>query len=277
MNWKKDYAEKLCTPEEAVRLIKSGDRVLLGHCVAEPTTLVETMAKNHEQYKDVTVCTLVTLGKGLYTKPELNENFKAEGWFTSAATRDAMNDGHGDFVPVYFHEVPKYLRAGRLKVDVTMVMASPPDEHGYCSVGVSSDYTMEAVRTAKTVIVEVNDQMPRVYGDTMVHIKDMDAIIETSYPLPELQPPKIGEVEKAIGANCAKLIDDGATLQLGIGAIPDAVLAQLKNKKHLGIHSEMISDGVVDLFEAGAIDCSEKSINKGKMIVTFLMGTKKTV
>ena len=156
-----------------------------------------------------------------------------------------------------------------------MVTVTPPDEHGYCNVGVSSDYTMQAVKSARVVLAEVNDQVPTVFGNTYIHVDEIDAFVEYNRPLPESKPAKIGPVEEAIGKNCASLINDGDTLQLGIGAIPDAVLAQLGEKKHLGIHSEMIADGVVDLFEKGAIDCSQKGIDEGKMVVTFLMGTKK--
>lgn len=275
MDWKKIYDKRLCTAEEAVKKIKSGNRVVLAHSVAEPVTLVDAMVANAKKYKNVTVSTMVTLGKGEYTKPEYAENFRFEGWFTSAATREVINSGQGQFVPVYFHEVPKYIREGIFPVDVAMVMVSPPDDHGYCSVGVSADYTMQAVHSAKVVLAEVNDQMPVVYGDTFIHVSEIDAFVENSHPLPELKPPTIGEIEEAIGKHCASLIEDGSTLQLGIGAIPDAVLSQLKDKKDLGIHSEMISDGVVDLFNAGAINGSKKSIDKNKMIVTFLMGTKK--
>ncbi len=274
-NWKEIYESRKCTADEAVQRIKNGDRVVFAHCVAEPITLVEAMVANAENYENVTVSHMVTLNKGEYTKPEYKGHFRFEGWFASASTRGSLAEGHGQFVPVYFHEVPKYIRKGIFPIDVAMVMVSAPDRNGFCSVGVSADYTMQAIRSAKIVLAEINDQVPVVYGETFVHISEIDAFVETSHPLPELALPKIGEIEQAIGKHCASLIEDGSTLQLGIGAIPDAVLSQLKDKKHLGIHSEMISDGVVDLYEAGVIDCSEKSIEKGKMIVTFLMGTKR--
>ncbi|MFV0518425.1 MAG: acetyl-CoA hydrolase/transferase family protein [Aminipila sp.] len=275
MKWNEIYESRKCTALETVQKIKNGDRVVFAHCVAEPTELVEAMVANAKNYKDVTVSHMVTLGKGEYTSPEFKGHIKFEGWFTSASTRKCINEGYGQFVPVYFHEVPKYIREGLFPVDVAMVMVSKPDKNGYVSTGVSSDYTMQAVKSAKIVLAEINDQVPVVYGDSFIHISEIDAFVETSRPLPELAIPKLSEVEIAIGKNCASLIEDGSTLQLGIGAIPDAVLSQLKDKKNLGIHSEMISDGVVDLFESGAIDCSKKSIDKGKMIVTFLMGTKR--
>lgn len=275
MDWKKLYESKKTTAEEAVKSIKSGDRVVFAHAVAEPFVLVDAMVANAAAYKDVEICHMVSLGKGEYTKAELQENFRFNGWFTGAPTRNCIGQGHGDFTPVFFHEVPEYIRRGLFAMDVMMVTVSPPDEHGYCCVGVSADYTMQGIESAKIVLAEVNDQMPVVYGDTFVHISKLDKIVETSRPLPEIGLPKIGETEKAIGKHCATLIADGSTLQLGIGAIPDAVLQELKDKKDLGIHSEMISDGVVDLYEAGVINNSKKGLHKGKMIVTFLMGTKR--
>lgn len=275
MNWREIYKSRLCTAEEAVKCIKSGDRVAFAHAVAEPPVLVDAMVANAEAYKDVEVCHMVTLGKGAYSKPEMKDHFRFNGWFTSPATRDSIAQGHGDFTPVFFHEVPNYIRKGIFSIDVFMVMVSPPDEHGYCCVGVSSDYTMQGIESAKIVLAEVNDQVPVVFGDTFVHVSKIDKFVESSHPLVQLGLPKIEEVELAIGKHCAELVDDGSTLQLGIGAIPDAVLQSLKDKKDLGIHSEMISDGVVDLFEAGVINNSKKGLNKGKMIVTFLMGSQR--
>lgn len=275
MDWKEIYKSRQCTADEAVKSIKSGDRVAFAHCVGEPGVLVDAMVANAAAYKNVTISHMVSLGKGMYTLPEYKDNFRWEGWFAGASTRKSVELGHGDFVPVFFHEIPGMIRDGYFPIDVFMVMVSPPDEHGFCSTGVSADYTMQAIKSAKIVLAEVNDQMPVTYGDTFVHVSKIDKVVLSSHPLPELGLPNIGPVEEAIGKNCATLIEDGSTLQLGIGAIPDAVLAQLKHKKHLGIHSEMISDGVVDLYEAGAMDCSEKAIDKGKMMITFLMGTKR--
>lgn len=275
MNWKEIYNSRLCTAAEAVKNIKSGDRVAFAHAVAEPAELVNAMVANAAAYKDVEVCHMVTLGKGEYTKPEYQENFRFNGWFTSPATRGSIAEGHGDFTPVFFHEVPNYIRKGIFALDVFMVMVSPPDEHGYCCVGVSADYTMQGIESAKIVLAQVNDQVPVVFGDTFVHVSKIDKFVESSHPLFELGLPKIGELELEIGKHCAELVEDGSTLQLGIGAIPDAVLQSLKDKKDLGIHSEMISDGVVDLFEAGVINNSQKGLHKNKMIVTFLMGSKR--
>ncbi len=275
MDWKKIYQEKLCTPAEAVQEIKSGDRVVFAHAVAEPDALVDAMVENASAYNNVTVSHMVTLGKGEYSKPEYKDNFRFEGWFCSGSTRKSIEQGHGEFVPIFFHEVPINMKRNIFPVDIMMVMVSSPNEEGFCSIGVSCDYSMQGVKSAKKVLVQVNDQVPFTVGETKIHVSEMTKIVESNRPLPEIPLPKIGEVETAIGKNCATLVPDGATLQLGIGAIPDAVLAQLGDKKDLGIHSEMISDGVVDLYEKGVINNTKKALHPNKMIVTFLMGTKR--
>lgn len=275
MDWREIYESRKCTADEAVKLIKSNDKVILGHCICEPSGLVDAMVRNYESYENVTIAHMVSLGKGEYTKPELKKHFRWEGFFCGGGTRKAVEEGHGDIIPVYFQDVPRWIRNGLLEYDVCMVMVSPPNEAGYCSMGVESGYTYQAVKSAKVVLAQINSQMPRTFGDTFFHVSEFDRFVEMDMPLIESKPPVIGEAEKAIGKYCASLIEDGSTLQLGIGAIPDAVLSELKDKKHLGIHSEMIADGVVDLVEAGVIDCQEKTLHNGKMIVTFLMGTKR--
>jgi len=274
MDWKEIYENRQCSAEEAVKLIKSGDRVAFSQMAGEPAVLVDAMVVNACSYRNVTISHMTTLGEGLYTHPEYKENFRWEGWFADYTTKECIIQGHGDFMPVYFHEMPRMMRNGLIPIDVFMVMVAPPDERGYCSMGVTVDYAYQGVKSGKVVLAEVNDQMPITYGETSIHVSELDKMVLTSHPLTELARPKIGPVEEAIGRNCATLIEDGSTIQLGIGAIPDALLSQLKNKKHLGIHSGMISDGVVDLVEAGVIDCSEKSIDKGKIVVAVLMGTK---
>jgi len=275
LDWKENYQSKLCTADEAVKNIRSGDTVVFAHCVGEPTVVVEAMVANHKQYEDVEIKHMVSLGKGEYTKPGMEKHFRVNPMFAGASVREAIYEGRGDFTPSFFHEVPKYFREGKLKIDVLLVMVTPPDEHGYVSLGTSVDYTLQAVRSARTVIAQVNENFPRTYGESFIHISELDHIVEASHPIVELQPPKIGAVEEAIGRNCASLIEDGSTLQLGIGGIPDAVMLFLHDKRDLGIHSEMISDGTLALYEMGVINNSKKSQNKGKFTITFLMGTKK--
>ncbi len=275
LDWKTLYRERVVSADEAVGKIKSGDRVVLGHAVGEPLEIVEAMVRNKELYNNVEIVHMVAMGKGAYTKPEMAPHFHHNAIFVGAVTREAVSEGRADYTPCFFSEVPKLFREGYLPVDVALVQLSSPDEHGYCSLGVSVDYTKPALKSAKTVIAQVNDRMPRTMGDSFVHVSEVDYFVEASYPLVELKPPQITEVERAIGENCASLIEDGSTLQLGIGAIPDAVLLFLKDKKDLGIHSEMISDGVVELVEAGVVTNRMKTLHPGKIVVTFLMGTKR--
>lgn len=275
MNWKDIYESKVVTAAQAVTNIKSGDRVVVGHAVGEPLDLIDAMVANKDNYRDVEIVHMVAMGKGEYAKEGMEKYFKVNSIFAGASTRDAINSGRGDFTTCFFYQVPSLFEKGYMPVDVAMIQVSEPDEHGYCSFGVSNDYTKPAADSAKIVIAEVNKAMPRTMGDSFIHVSDMDYIVEATHPLIELQPPKIGEIEKAIGKNCAELVEDGSTLQLGIGAIPDAVLLFLKDKKDLGIHSEMISDGVVDLVEAGVITNKNKTLHPGKTVVAFLMGTKR--
>lgn len=274
MGWKKLYQQKLTTAGEAVRHIKSGNRVVVGHACSEPVELVKAMVENHAEYRDVEIVHMVAMGKGEYTRPEMQGHFRHNALFVGGSTRDAVGAARADYTPCFFTEVPRLFKEGYLPVDVAMIQVSRPDKHGYCSFGLSSDYTKPAAECAGIVLAEVNDRMPRTTG-SYIHVSKLDCIVETSYPMIELKPPQIGDVEKAIGENCARLVEDGSTLQLGIGAIPDAVLLFLKDKKDLGIHSEMFSDGVVELAEAGVINNSKKTLHRDKMIVTFLMGTQR--
>ena len=274
MNWKEIYESRKMTAREAVSRIRSGNRVVIAHACGEPSYLVEAMVANAAAYRDVEIVHMVAMGKGEYCKPEYAENFRHNGIFLGGNTRAAIAEGRGDFTPSFFFEVPRLFHS-TLPVDVALVMVTPPDENGMCSLGVSVDYTMEAVKSAKTVIAQVNPQMPWTGPHSLVSVEDLDCIVEHEAPLIELQPPKISDVERAIGENCAALIPNGATLQLGIGAIPDAVLLFLKGKKDLGIHTEMFSDGVVELAEAGVITNAKKSLHPGKFVATFLMGTKR--
>ncbi|KGK88841.1 acetyl-CoA hydrolase/transferase C-terminal domain-containing protein [Clostridium sp. HMP27] len=275
MDWRELYNAKLVSAKEAVSVIKSGDKVVVGHAISEPSTIVDAMVKNKEGYENVEIIHMLPMGKMEYVNIGMEKHFRHNALFVGARTRDAVASGRADYTPCFFHEIPNLFKRSYIPVDVALIQVTPPDKHGYCSLGVSSDYIKPAAECAKLVIAEVNDKLPRTLGNCFVHISDMDYIVESSHPLIELKPPKITDVEKAIGENCASLIEDGATLQLGIGAIPDAVLLFLKDKKDLGIHSEMISDGVVELVESGVITNKKKTINPGKMIVTFLMGTRR--
>lgn len=270
----KPFGERYVTAAQAVSRIKSGDRVVIGHAVGEPSHLVEAMVAGAAQYRDVEVVHMVAMGKCGYAKPEMASHFRHNAIFAGAGTRQAIEEGRADYTPCFFFQVPRLFEKD-LPMDVALVQVTPPDARGICSLGVSADYTAAAVRQAKLVIAQVNDRMPYTYGDTEISADEIDLFVEHAAPVIELAPPQIGQVEQAIGRNCAAIIQDGDTLQLGIGAIPDAVLLCLKDKKDLGIHSEMFSDGVVELVEAGVITNRKKSLHPGKLVATFLMGTKR--
>ncbi len=274
MDWRELYEQRKMTAEEAIRLVHSKDRVVLGHAVGVPLAITDVLVDHKEDYRDVEFVQMLPMGNAKFADPGTEGHFKLNSIFVGAQSRAAVKEGRGDYTPCCFSEVPELFRTS-LPVDVAIIQVSPPDKKGYVSCGVSIDYTIPAAHCAKRVIAQVNACMPRTLGDTTLHVSEIDAFVEVDHPIIELGVPKIGEVEKAIGENCAKLIHDGDTLQLGIGAIPDAVLLFLKDKKDLGIHSEMISDGVVELIESGVITNARKTLHPGKTVVTFLMGTKR--
>lgn len=275
MSWQETYKSKLMEVDKALDLIHSGDRVVIQHACGEPSYLVETMVKKAEQYENVELVHMVSMGKAEYCAPGMEKHFRHNALFIGGTTRKAVAEGRADYTPCFFYQVPELFANGSLPVDAVLIQCAPPDEDGNLSLGISVDYSLPAAKTAKTVIVQINKEMPYTYGGSTIHIDDVTAIVEHDAPLIELAPPKIGDVELAIGENCTSLIQDGDTLQLGIGAIPDAVLRFLKGKKDLGIHSEMFSDGVVELAEAGVITNAKKSTHTGKYVANFLMGTKR--
>ena len=273
MKWQDIYEQRKMSPEEAVRLIHSGDRVVIGHAVGVPLAITDVMVEHRKDYKDVEIIQMVSQGNAKFCEPGTEGHFRLNSLFVGAQSRPAVKEGRGDFTPCCFSDVPSLLR--ELTVDAAVIQVSPPDRHGYVSCGVSVDYTLPAAKCAKTVIAQVNRRMPRTLGDTCLHVSEIDCFVEIDHPVLEIPLPKIGEAEKAIGENCAKLVRDGDTLQLRIGAVPDAVLLFVKDKKDLGSHSEMISDGVVELIENGVITNARKNLHPGKSVVSFLMGTKR--
>ncbi|MCL1990870.1 MAG: 4-hydroxybutyrate CoA-transferase [Defluviitaleaceae bacterium] len=274
MNWKDVYQEKLTTADEAVKRIKSGDRVVMGIGAGVSATLNEALINNHAAYQNVEIVNILPIIKTDYLKHELASHFHTNSLFVHNPSRKLVNEGIGDYTPCFLYQTPE-LWTGELPVDVAFIQISKPDKHGYCSYGIGVDYTKSAADQAKLVIAHVNDQMPRTHGDSFIHVSELDVIVEHSEPLlaPPTQP--IGELETAIGKHCASLIQDGDCLQLGYGKIPDAVLSFLTDRKDLGIHTEMFSDGVVDLVNAGVINNSKKNFNPGKIISAFLLGTQK--
>ena len=274
MSWRDYYQQHLTTAEDAVKRIRSGDRVVVQHACGEPSFLLDAMVANAGAYENVEIVHMVAKGECAYCAPEMAAHFRHNSLFVGPTSKNAVAEGRGDFTPCYFSEVPGFFDS-LLPVDVALVTGTPPDENGKCSLGVSVDYTLAAVRHAKTVIAQVNARMPFTHGPSVVDVSDIDCFVVHDAPIIPLALPKIGPVEEAIGKNVASLIRDGDTLQLGIGAIPDAVLKFLKDKKDLGIHSEMFSDGVVELAEAGVITNAQKTLHPGKYVATFLMGTQR--
>lgn len=275
MDWNNLDNVSQVTAEEAVAHIKDNDLVVVAHAAGAPQLCVDALINNYEAYHNVRVFHMLTLGKGICNAPEMEGHLHHITNFIGGNMRQAMKEGRVDFFPGYFSEVPSLMAPGELlDPDVALIQVSYPNEEGYCSYGVSCDYTKPAAQNAKIVIAEMNRQMPFVGGDNLIHISKINYIVKADYPLHTIAPTEIKEVEEAIGKNCAQLVKDGDTLQLGIGAIPDAVLLFLKDKKDLGIHSEMVSDGILELVNAGVINGSRKQINPGKIVATFLMGTQ---
>jgi acyl-CoA hydrolase len=261
--------------EDAVKIIRSGDRVFIHGGAATPKLLVKAMAARHAELCNVEVVHIHTEGEAPYARPEMAGSFCTNAFFVGANIRDAVNEGAADYVPVFLSEVPGLFRKGILPLDVALVQVSPPDKHGFCSLGVSVDVARAAVQCARYVVAQVNPNMPRTHGDGLIHVSDIDIAVDVHEPIHEVQPAAISEAEARIGRYCAELIDDGACLQMGIGAIPNAVLRALIDHKHLGIHTEMFSDGIIDLVERDVIDGANKRVHPGKIVSSFIMGSRR--
>ena len=275
MDWRTYYKEHTMKPEDAVSVIKDGDRVVFGHAVGEPIIFQRTMARMAQQFHNVEVAHMVYLGSGEYLQPGMEDHFRHNALFVGGPARKAIAENRADYTPAFFSDVPHMFRNGELPVDVFAFTCSPPDERGYVSIGLSCDYGWQAAKSAKTVIAEVNPNMPRTFVESFIHVTDIDGFLLSWEPLPEAKPPRITEEDKKIGKYIADLVHDGDCLQLGIGAVPDAVCSFLGDKKNLGLHSEMFSDGVLPLFEKGVINGSCKQRDVGRACVTFLMGSRK--
>jgi 4-hydroxybutyrate CoA-transferase len=275
MSWTEEYRRKLVRPEQAVQSIQSNMRVYIHPGCAEPETLVEALMARGPFVKNVEIVHLMTTGRADYIAPQMEGHFRHNAMFIGPNVRQAVNEGRADYTPVFLSQVEDLFENEQMPIDVALVQVSPPDAHGFCSFGVGVDATLTAARCAKFVIAQVNDQMPRTFGDCFIHVKDLDAVVEVSRPLCELKPITVAEVHHAIGKHVAGLIEDGATLQLGIGGIPDAVLLELTDHKDLGIHTEMLSDSVIPLIESGVLNGNCKGIHRGKIILAFVLGTKK--
>ena len=278
MSWQSIYKNKVTTADEAVRSIQSGDRVFLTGNTSVPQELLAALVRRSPEIYDVELCQALTIGeRAPYTVPEMRRHLRVNAMFIGHQIREAVNEGRADFTPVLLSEFPLLFKNHRLPLDAALIHLSPPDEHGFCSYGVEVGLTKSPAESARTIIAEINQQMPRTLGDSFIHISRLTHVVPVDYPLVELRMTEEGDAELAtrIASRIADLIPDGATMQLGIGAIPDAVLGFLQHKRDLGIHTELFSDGVIDLVEAGVITNARKTLHPGKIVAGFIIGTKR--
>ncbi len=276
-NWMVRFWNKVVPAEKAVQIIKSGDRLFLtGNC-SVPQTLLNAVANRARagEVEQLEIVQVLTIGDAAYVAPEMEGKIRVNTLFISHNVRKAVNEGRADFTPVFLSEIPRLFRNGHLPLDVALIHCSPPDEHGFLSFGVEVGLTKPAAQSAKVVVAEVNEHMPRCLGDSFIHISKVDYLVPVSYYLPEVPQGTPGELEKRIAEHIVDLIPDGATMQMGIGAIPDAVLHFLGHKKDLGIHTELFSDGVIPLVDAGIINNERKTLHPGKIVAGFILGSQK--
>lgn len=266
---------KSVSAAEAVKVVKSNDRVYVQAAAAAPQVLMRALAERHDELRNVEVCHLHVEGEAPYANPEYIDNFHVNSFFIGKNVRHTLAAGNGSYTPVFLSELPLLFKRNIIPLDVAFIQVSPPDKHGYCSLGVSVEATLAAIENAKHVVAQINPRMPRVHGDGIIHISEINTCVDHEEELPEIILGDPSDVECKIGKYVASLIEDGSTLQMGIGNIPNAVLSQLHNHKNLGIHSEMFSDGVIDLILKDVITCNDTAINPGRALATFLMGSKR--
>ena len=277
MRWAETYRDRVTTADEAVKAVKSGDRIFLtGNC-SVTEELLRALVGRAPELENVEICHSLTIGSSDYVAPAMAGHIRANALFIGPNVRRAVQEGRADFTPVHLSEFPLLFKLGVLPLDVAFVHLSPPDEHGFCSYGIETGLTKSPAESAKTIIAEVNEQMPRCLGDSFIHVSRLDHIVLVDYPLPELSMAAGGlsEVHVQIGGHIAELIPDGATMQMGFGAIPDSVLQFLYGKRDLGVHTELFSDSVIDLVEAGVITNARKTLHPGKIIAGILIGTQR--
>ncbi len=275
MNWEAIFRRKATDVDSALQNIQSGNRVYMAGGAGVPKELVQGLIRRAPDIRDVELTHILTFGDAPYVEPQYQESLRVNALFIGPNVRQAVREGRADFTPIFLSEIPDLFRHGSLLLDVALISISTPDEHGFCSFGVEVGTTKPAAEAAKIVIAEVNRQMPRTLGDCFIHVSRLTHIVEVDYPLPEAPQGGSSKRHLLVGQNIAEMIPDGATLQMGIGSIPDAVLQNLGNHKDLGVHTELFSDGVIDMVEAGVITCARKTFHPGKIISGFLFGSKK--
>ena len=275
MSYQSQYQQKRMAAADAIRVVRNGDTIIVPTAVGEPPTLLAALSEQRRDFRDVRVSQILAVRKYGYLDPETVDHVRHEAYFFSGASRAGGQEGWIDYIPAYFSELPVLIERGLIPSDVVFTMASPMDDHGFFSLALAADYTMAAIEKARAIVLEVNPHVPFANGDCHIHISQVTALVESEEPVLEVGLPKIGPVQEAIGKHVAELIPDGATLQIGYGAIPDAVVMQLTHKHDLGIHTEMVGDGIMTLVEAGVITNRRKNYHHGKMLATFALGSKK--
>ncbi len=274
MPWVDDYKKKLVSAEDAVAGIKSVDRIYISGNAATPYVLMNALASRKDELKDVELVHVLLIGEDPLSNREMFGHFRHNSLFVGPADRQAINEGRADYIPIYLHQIPNLFYSGQMPLDAALIHTSLPDEHGFMSLGVEVLASKAALEKAKVVIAQVNEKMPRILGDSFVHVSRVDKLVEISEDLPQLEKKPFTEVERKIGHLIASLVEEGSTLQLGIGGIPDAVLSALEGNMDLGIHTEMVSDGVMDAIESGIVTGARKTFHPNKVILTFMLGSK---
>ena len=280
--WVKKYNSRLVTADEAVKIIKSNDKIIVQPGCAAPLELINAMVSRKDELYNVEIFHILVVGDIPYTKPGMEKHFKHKAFFIGANSRTAVNEGRAEFIPIFLSEVTMLFKRGVIQADVALIHVSPPDEHGFCSYGIDVGNIKTPAEKAKCVIAQVNKHMPRALGNSFIHVNKIDFIVEIDEPLkelPQIDPdatPELLKIYDQIGKNVAGMIEDGSTLQMGIGAIPDAVLKYLHNKNDLGVHTEMFSDGLIDLVEEGVVNGEKKTLHPGKIIAGFVLGTRRS-
>jgi acyl-CoA hydrolase/GNAT superfamily N-acetyltransferase len=273
--WKEKHQSAIATAAEAVRKIRPGQRVFIGTGCAEPLELVEALTARARELPDTEILHMLTFGEAPYAHKELAQFFRINSFFIAENVRNIIQEGLGDYTPIHMSDIPQLFNSGQLPLDVALIQVSPPDEYGMCSLGVSVDIVKSAAGNASLVIAQVNPRMPRTLGDSFLHAYDIDVLVPSEAEIIEVLPPEITEVTQHIAENISALVEDGSTIEVGIGRIPQALLHFLKDKKDLGIHTEMITDGIVDLIECGAINGTRKTMDRGKVVASFCLGTRR--
>lgn len=274
-DWKNRYADKIGTAPSAMKLIRPGNTIFIGTGCGQPQHLVDSLVKHSSHIYDAHIVHLLTMGAAPYADASFRERFKTNSLFVADNVRDALNKGIGDYTPIFLSEIPAEFESGRIPIDAALIAVTPPDPNGLCSLGVSVDIVKSAAANAKYVIAQVNTRMPRTFGDSFVHVNNIDVLVPYDEDIVEIPVPEMDDTLRRIGENIARLVEDGSCIECGIGRIPQALAEFLKDKKDLGVHTEMFSDWIIGLIECGAITCAKKKLNHGKVVASFCMGSRK--